>query len=92
MFKLQGILKDERIEEYPRSDGTTGRAKKVFIEPEGSIYPVQVSIANADTKVGKIGERVALSVRIYPFTLEKQDTGKSKRRKALMDVYIPQTK
>ncbi len=89
MFKIVRILKGEEIEEYTCKDGSLGRSKKVFIEPEGSIYPVKIAIADADYKVGKKGERVSLDVRVYPFMFKKQADGSNQRQKAMMNIYVP---
>lgn len=87
MYKLVGILKKEEVKEYTCKDGTLGRKRVLFVEPEGSIYPVKVSVSDMDLKAGKIGEKVTLDVEIYPFYIQNKT-----RQKAFMDIYIPNKK
>lgn len=84
MYKLTGVLKKEEINEFTKKDGMTGKSKILFIEPLGSIYPVKVSVADLDFKVGKIGEVVTVDVEIFPYFIQDR-----KRKKAFADIYIP---
>jgi len=84
MFKLTGTLKKEEIREFTRKDGTQGQSKTLFIEPEGSIYPIKVNISDIDLKVGKQGESVTLEVAIFPYYIQDK-----KRKRAFADYYIP---
>jgi hypothetical protein len=43
-MKITGILKKEEIREFTRKDGTQGKSKSLFIEPQGSIYPLKVNV------------------------------------------------
>ena len=87
MFRLTGILKKEEIREFKRRDGTMGKSKTLFIEPTGSIYPVKVTTADADLKIGKQGETVTVDVAIFPYHIQDK-----KRKKAFSDIYIPNKK
>lgn len=87
MFKLTGILKKEEIREFTRKDGTQGQSKTLFIEPEGSVYPIKVNVADVDLKVGKIGETITLTVAIFPYYIQDK-----KRKRAFADYYIPNKK
>lgn len=84
MYKLTGVLKKEEINEFIKKDGMAGKSKILFIEPLGSIYPVKVSVADLDFKVGKIGEVVTVEVEIFPYFIQDR-----KRKKAFADIYIP---
>lgn len=87
MFKITGILKKEETKEFTRRDGTLGKSRTLFIEPEGSIYPVRVNVNDMDLKIGKQGEKITLDVEIYPFYYQNK-----LRQKAFMDIYIPNKK
>lgn len=87
MFKLTGILKKEETREYSKKDGTQGKSRILFIEPEGTIYPVRVNLADMDAKVGKIGEKVTLDIEVFPYVIEDK-----KRKRAFCDFYIPNKK
>jgi len=87
MFKLTGILKKEEIREFTRKDGTQGQSRTLFIEPEGSVYPIKVNISDMDLKVGKQGEKVSLDVAIFPYYIQDK-----KRKRAFADYYIPSNK
>jgi hypothetical protein len=84
MFTLKGTLKKETIREFTRKDGTQGQSRELYIEPEGSLYPVKVNVSNMDLKIGKEGDVVTLKVEVFPYTfVDKQ------RKKAFLDVYVP---
>jgi hypothetical protein len=87
MFKLTGILKQEEIREFTRKDGTPGKSKTLVIEPEGSIYPIKVNIADVDFKTVKQGETITLDVAIFPYYIVDK-----KRKRAFVDYYIPNKK
>ena len=87
MFKLTGILKKEEIREFTRKDGTQGKSKSLFIEPQGSVYPVKVNVADVDLKVGKQGETITVEVAVFPYYIQD-----GKRKKAFADYYIPNKK
>lgn len=84
MFTLTGILKKEEIREFTRKDGSEGKNKILYIEPEGSVYPIKVNVADANYKVGKIGEKVTLSIAVYSYHIVDK-----KRKRAFTDYYIP---
>jgi hypothetical protein len=81
---LKGILKKDEIKEITKKDGSIISKRLVYIEPEDSIYPIQVSIENQSLAIGKIGDKVSLEISIYPFYFEE---GKIKR--ANVSYYIP---
>ena len=87
MFKLTGLLKKEEMREFTKKDGSQGKSKTLFIEPAGSVYPVKVNVSDVDLKIGKEGEQVSIDVAVYPYYFEDK-----KRKKAFMDVYIPNKK
>lgn len=87
MFHLKGILKKEELKEFTKKDGTKGISKTLFVEPAGSVYPIKVNVANADLKVGKEGEQISIEVEAYPYYFEDK-----KRKRAFLDVYIPNKK
>ena len=87
MFKLTGILKKEEIREFTRKDGTQGKSKSLFIEPQGSVYPIKVNVSDVDLKVGKQGEIITVEVAVFPYYIQD-----GKRKKAFADFYIPNKK
>ena len=87
MFKLTGIHKKEEIRDFTRKDGTQGQSRTLFIEPEGSVYPIKVNVSDMDLKVGKQGEKVSLDVAIFPYYIQDK-----KRKRAFADYYIPNNK
>ena len=84
MFKLNGVLKKEEIREFVRKDGTQGKSRTLFIEPEGSVYPIKVNVSDMDLKIGKQGDKVSLDVAIFPYYIQDK-----KRKRAFADFYIP---
>ena len=84
MFKLTGVLKKEEFTDFTRKNGEIGKKRTLYIEPEGSVYPVKVTIADHDLKVGKQGETVTLMVEIFPYYVQD-----GKRKRAFTDFYIP---
>ena len=87
MFKITGKLKKEETREFVRKDGTPGQSRSLYIEPIGSIYPVKVNCSDMDLKVGKQGDIVTLDVEAFPYAIVDK-----KRKKAFLDVYIPNKK
>ncbi len=87
MFKLTGTLKKEMVREFDYKDGRKGKSKVLFIEPEDSMYPVRVSVADVDLKVGKTGDKITLDVAVFPYTIVD-----GKRKRAFTDFYIPNKK
>ena len=55
MFNLKGLIRDDKQEDFTRKDGTIGRKRTLFIEPEGSIFSEKIDFP-IDEKVGKIGQ------------------------------------
>ena len=86
-MKITGILKKEEIKKFKRRDGSDGKSKNIYIEPEGSIYPIMVSTSDVNLKVGNIGDRVELEVALYPYFFQD-----GQRRKAHISYYIPEKK
>ncbi|NCT54838.1 hypothetical protein GW758_02700 [Candidatus Falkowbacteria bacterium] len=87
MMKITGILKKEEIREFTRKDGTQGKSKSLFIEPQGSVYPIKVNVSDVDLKVGKQGETITVEVAVFPYYIQD-----GKRKKAFADFYIPNKK
>lgn len=87
MFKLTGILKKEETREFTRKDGTLGKSRTLYIEPEESVYPVRVNCSDLELKIGKQGEKVTVDVIVFPYIIEN-----GKRKRALSDFYIPTKK
>ena len=86
-MKITGILKKEEIREFTRKDGTQGKSKSLFIEPQGSVYPIKVNVSDVELKVGKQGETVSIEVAVFPYYIQD-----GKRKKAFADYYIPNKK
>jgi len=87
MFKLTGRIKKEEIRDFTRKDGTDGQSRLVYLEPEGSLYPVKVNIRDMDLKIGKQGDLITLDVEIFPYYIQDK-----KRKRAFADYYIPNKK
>ncbi len=87
MFKLTGILKKEEVREFTKKDGSQGASKTLFIEPEGHIYPIKVSVADHTKKFGKVGDKITLDVAIFPYYIQDKQ-----RKRAFVDYYIPKDK
>lgn len=87
MFKLIGILRKEEAREYTKKDGSQGKSRTLYVEPEGSIYPVRVNCSDMERVVGKQGEKVSLDVEVFSYTIAD-----GKRKRAFTDVYIPRKK
>jgi len=87
MFKLNGYLRKEIINDFICKDGSKGQSRTLFIEPEGSIYPIKVNVYDMDSKFGKIGDKISLDVTIFPYYIQDK-----KRKRAFVDYYIPNKK
>ena len=87
MFKLTGILKKEEVLEFTRKDGTLGKSKTLFIEPEGSIYPIRVNVSDVNFKAGKQGEKITLDLAVFSYHIVDK-----KRKRAFTDFYIQNKK
>lgn len=87
MFKLSGILK--RIEEktFIRKNGEQGSSRILYVEPDGSVYPVKVNVQDKEMKFGKEGDKIILDVSIFPYHIQDK-----KRKRAFVDYYIPNKK
>lgn len=82
MFFIKGTIKDDRIENFTRKNGTPGQKRLLYIEPLGSIYPIETSVPmNKD--YGEIGSKVELEVNVYPFFFVNKQ-----RVKAFLSVYV----
>ena len=84
MFILKGKVKDEKIENFIRKDGTPGTKRSVFIDTLGSIYPVKVNVPmNRD--YGQVGSEVEIAVNLFPYCyVDKQ------RQRAFLSIYVPE--
>lgn len=84
MIKIIGILKKEDTKQFTKKDGTQGEVKNIYVEPEGSIYPIKINTSDINLSVGQIGDKVELEVAVFPYYFEDK-----KRKKAFIDYYIP---
>ena len=87
MFTLVGTLKKEETREFTRKDGTQGQSRTLFIEPEGSVYPIRVNVSDMEQKFGKQGDKITVTVAVFPYYIES-----GKRKRAFTDIYIPNKK
>ncbi|QQG52188.1 MAG: hypothetical protein HY931_02455 [Candidatus Falkowbacteria bacterium] len=84
MFYIKGTIKDDKIENFTRKDGTPGQKRLLYIEPLNSIYPITVNVPlNKD--YGKIGAKVEVEVKVYPFSFVNKE-----RQRAFLSVYVPE--
>ena len=84
MFYIKGTLKDDKIENFTRKDGTPGQKRLLYVEPLNSIYPITVNVPlNKD--YGKIGAKVEVEVKVYPFSFVNKE-----RQRAFLSVYVPE--
>ena len=86
MLKVIGTLKRDRIREYTTKSGESGSSREVFVlsDENNACYPIKVNVADKELKVGKLGEKVELSVDIFPYYIVD-----GKRKRAFVDIYIP---
>lgn len=84
MFILKGTLKKDETKDYTRKDGAIGRQRTLYVEPEGSIYPVAVSVPDLDKSYGEEGDAVAIDIKVFPYSFVD-----GKRKRAYLSVYIP---
>ena len=83
MFNIKGTLKKDDINEFTKKDGTTVQKRIIFLEPEGSIFPIKIYVNDKDLDLGKIGDIINLDVNVYPYYfLDK------KVRRANMNFYV----
>lgn len=87
MFILKGKLKRDETKEFKRKDGTIGNQRTLYIEPEGSVYPVAVSASDLAEDYGREGDDISIEVKIFPFNYID-----GKRKRAFSSVYIPTKK
>ncbi|MFA6194770.1 MAG: hypothetical protein WC719_03440 [Patescibacteria group bacterium] len=84
MFYIKGTIKDDKIENFTRKDGTPGQKRLLYVEPLNSIYPITVNVPlNKD--YGKIGAKVEVEVKVYPFSFVNKE-----RQRAFLSVYVPE--
>lgn len=83
MFYLKGIIKDEKTENFVRKDGTEGQKRLLFVEPEGSIYPVSVDVPIGKA-YGKKGDKVEVKVNVASYYFQDKQ-----RRRGFLSVYVP---
>ncbi len=86
MFYIKGTIKDDKIDKFVRKDGSPGQKRLLYIEPLNSIYPITVSVPEG-IDYGKIGSKVELRVKIYPFSYVNKE-----RRRAFLSIYVPEEK
>ena len=67
MFNIKGIIRKDDINEFTKKDGSVVRKRIIYLEPEGSIFPLKIYIDDQNLEIGKVGESVNLNVNIYPF-------------------------
>lgn len=84
MFYIKGTIKDDKIENFTRKDGTPGQKRMLYVEPLNSIYPITVNVP-IGKDYGKIGAKVEIEVRVYPFSFVNKE-----RQKAFLSVYVPE--
>ena len=83
MFNIKGTLKKDDINEFTKKDGSTVQKRIIFLEPEGSIFPIKIYINDKDLDLGKIGDIINLDVNVYPYYfLDK------KVRRANVNYYV----
>ena len=82
MFYIKGTIKDDKIENFTRKDGTPGQKRMLYVEPLGSIYPIAVSVP-LDNDYGKVGAKVEFAVNVFPFCFVNKQ-----RQKAFLSVYV----
>lgn len=83
MFYIKGTIKDDRIENFNRKDGTPGQKRLLYVEPLNSIYPITIDVPMGKD-YGKIGAKVEIEVKVYPFSFVNKE-----RQKAFLSVYVP---
>jgi len=70
MFYIKGKIKDDKINDFVKKDGTKGEKRTLYIEPFGSIYPVSVNVPLSED-FGKIGADVDLKVHLFLSKIKK---------------------
>lgn len=84
MFYIKGTIKDFKIENFTRKDGTPGQKRTMYVEPNGSIYPLSVTVP-LNKECGKVGSKVEVEVKIYPFSIVNKQ-----RQRAFLSIYVPE--
>ena len=84
MFFIKGTIKDFKVESFTRKDGTPGQKRTMYVEPNGSIYPLSVNVP-LNKEYGKVGSKVEVEVKIYPFSLVNKQ-----RQRAFLSIYVPE--
>jgi len=84
MFYIKGIIKDDRVENFIRKDGTPGQKRLLYIEPQNSIYPVAVTVPLYKA-YGPVGDKIEIEVKAYPFSFVNRQ-----RQKAFLSIYVPE--
>jgi hypothetical protein len=84
MIQIHGTLRKEETREFTKKDGTPCKKRVVYIEPEGSIYPIEISIEDQALKLGNVGDSVSLDICLYPYYFEN-----GQRKKANVSYYVP---
>lgn len=87
MLKVNGIFKKEATREFTRKDGSRGKVRSVYIEPECDIFPIKVNVSDTDFKYKKQGDKVSIDIEIFPYYFVD-----GKRKRAYVDYYIPDKK
>jgi hypothetical protein len=82
MFYIKGLIRDDKQEDFSRKDGTVGRKRTLFIEPEGNIFSEKVDFP-LDEKAGKVGDKVDMKVNIYPYYFLD-----GVRKRAYLSIYV----
>ena len=90
MFTLQGIIKGEKIKTYKKDDGSEGVDRQVYIEPEGSMFPVLVKLRDHELEIGEKGDEVTLKCFAQAIKYVEVPGQKKKRReKAVLEIVVP---
>lgn len=82
MFYIKGVIKDDKLENFTRKDGTPGQKRSLYIEPVNSIYPITVNVP-IGKDYGQIGDKVEIEVKVFPFSFVNKQ-----RLKAFLSVYV----
>ena len=69
---------------FNRKDGMPGQKRMLYVEPNGSIYPIAVNVP-IGKDYGKIGAKVEIEVKVWPFSFVNK-----MRQKAFLSVYVPE--
>jgi hypothetical protein len=83
MFLIKGIIKKDEVKEFTKKDGTTVQKRFIFLEPEGSIFPIKISIGDQKLDLGKTGDQISLDVNVYPFYFQDRQI-----KRASVNYYV----